>query len=90
MARVNIRRQGGAAIITIPAGVLRELAVDVGESLDLEVNDGVMIVRPSRASARRRYSLRELLAGVTPAVARAMRKQSSAWHEGAPVGRELP
>ena len=54
MPTVNIRKQGGAAIMTIPADVLKELAVGVGEALELEVADGVMVARPARRSARRR------------------------------------
>ncbi len=90
MSRVNIRKQGGAAIMTIPAEVLKELAVSVGESLDLEVAEGVMVARPAQRSARRRYSVAELLEGVTPAVAREMKRESAAWHAGPSVGRELP
>ena len=90
MPTVNIRKQGGAAIMTIPVDVLKELAVGVGESLDLEVADGAMVARPARRNARRRYSVAELLEGVTPAVAREMRRESAAWHSGASVGRELP
>lgn len=90
MPTVNIRKQGGAAIMTIPAEVLKELAVSVGESLDLEVAEGVMVARPARRGARRRYSVAELLEGVTPAVAREMQRESAAWHAGPSVGRELP
>ncbi len=90
MPTVNIRKQGGAAIMTIPAEVLKELAVGIGESLDLEVAEGVMVARPAQRSARRRYSVAELLEGVTPAVAREMKHESAAWHTGASFGRELP
>jgi antitoxin ChpS len=90
MPTVNIRKQGGAAIMTIPADVLKELAVGVGETLELEVADGVMHARPARCSARRRYSVAELLEGITPAVARKMTRESAAWHSGPSVGRELP
>ena len=90
MPTVNIRKQGGAAIMTIPSDVLKDLAVGVGESLDIEVADGVMVARPARRGARRRYSVAELLEGVTPAVAREMNRESAAWHTGPSVGRELP
>ena len=76
--------------MTIPAEVLKELAVAVGETLELEVADGVMVARPARRSARRRYSMAELLEGVTPAVARTMARASAAWHSGPSTGRELP
>ncbi len=90
MPTVNIRKQGGAAIMTIPADILKKLALNPGEALEIEVADGVMLARPARTSARRRYSVAELLEGVTPAVAREMRRESAAWHTGSSVGRELP
>lgn len=90
MSTVNIRKQGGAAIITIPAEVLKELAVGVGQALDIEVSNGALIARPTRGGVRRRYSLAELLEGVTPAVAREMAKASAEWNDGPSVGRELP
>lgn len=90
MSTVNIRKQGGAAIITIPAEVLRELAVGVGQALDIEVSNGALIARPTGVGARRRYSLSELLDGVTPAVAREMAKASKDWNDGSSVGCELP
>jgi antitoxin ChpS len=77
------------AIMTIPAEVLKQLAVEVGESLDLEVSDGVMLARPAQTNSRRRLRLSELLDGVTPALARQMAAESAEWHSGAPVGREL-
>ncbi len=90
MPTVNIRKQGGAAIITIPAEVLKELAVGVGQALDIEVSNGALIARPTGGGMRRRYSLSELLEGITPTVAREMSKASAEWNEGPPVGRELP
>jgi antitoxin ChpS len=90
MTTVNIRKQGGAAVMTIPADVLKKLAVGLGEALELDVTDGVMVARPARTRSRRRYSVSELLEGVTPAVARAMTRESVARHVGPSVGRELP
>lgn len=76
--------------MTIPADVLKKLAVGPGGTLELEVADGVMLARPARTGARRRYSVAELLEGMTPAVAREMTRESAAWHTGPSVGRELP
>ncbi len=90
MPSVNIRKQGGAAVITIPAEVLKQLDLGIGETLRLEVNGGALIARPQRQAARRRYSLAELLEGITPSQARSMRKATSEFHAGPPVGRELP
>lgn len=48
MITVNIRKQGGAAIMTIPSDVLKVLNVEVGASLELEVTDGFFTARPVR------------------------------------------
>ena len=90
MPSVNIRKQGGAAIMTIPAELLKELAVCIGQSLELEVSDGVLHARPATTSRRRRYSMIELLEGVTPSLARQMVDESDEWRAGPSVGRELP
>ena len=90
MTTVNIRKQGGAAIMTIPAEMLKALAIEIGEALEVEVSQGALIARPTRQRARRRYSLAELLAGITPKVAGEMTKASAELHSGPSVGRELP
>jgi antitoxin ChpS len=87
MITVTIRRQGGAAVITIPAGVLKLLGVEVGSTLQIDVANGAITARP--AAARKRYRLAELLRGVTPA-AMAKLNADTAWsREGTPTGREL-
>lgn len=86
---VHIRRQGGAAIVTIPAHLLRSLHADVGTPLDLQVNNGVLTARPVLASTRKRYSLKELLQGTTPEAMSALQAETAWAREGAPVGREI-
>jgi antitoxin ChpS len=88
MITVNIRRQGGAAIITIPAEVLKQLDLDIGTPLELQVADGVFTARPARPASRRRYTLAELLRGVTPAAMAALQADTAWAREGDPVGRE--
>jgi antitoxin ChpS len=86
---VSIRRQGGAAVMTIPKEVLKTLDIDVGSELEVMVNGSGFTAQPKAKQARRRYSLRDLLKGATP---KAMRKlsQQTAWaREGDPLGREL-
>lgn len=48
MIIVNIRKQGGAAIMTIPANVLKLLDLEVGATLELQVVDGGFTARPVR------------------------------------------
>ena len=89
MKTVSIRRQGGAAIMTIPPEVLKTLQLDVGSKLDVEVNGDSFTARPRSRPVRKRYSLRELLRGVTPDKMRKLNDETSWAREGDPVGREI-
>ncbi|MDR9751655.1 PbsX family transcriptional regulator [Pseudomonas sp. SZMC_28357] len=83
----KIRRQGGAAIITLPPTLLKLLHLEVGAQLELDVVDGQLIARPVVPSTRKRYSLAELLEGAEEIEAL---NAETAWaREGDPVGREL-
>lgn len=83
----KIRRQGGAAVITLPPTLLRLLHLEVGAQLELNVVDGELIARPLVAPARKRYSLAELLEGAEDIAE--LNKQTASAREGDPVGREL-
>lgn len=89
MAIVSIRRQGGAAIMTIPAEILKELAVDVGSQLNVVAKAGAFIARPKAKTERKRYSLRELLRGATPEAMRKLNEETAFAREGDAFGREL-
>ncbi len=87
MITVTIRRQGGAAVMTIPSDVLKLLNVEVGSTLQLEVANGAITARP--AVSRKRYRLAELLRGVTPGLMAKLNADTAWAREGARVGREL-
>ena len=87
--RVHVRRQGGATIMTIPVEVARALAINVGDTLDVEVADGALTAKPRGKPVRRRYSLRELLRGATPQAIRRLNRETAWAREGEAVGREL-
>ena len=89
MTTVNIRRQGGAAIVTIPAPLLKQLNVGVGEALELDVANGTLTARPAVTDKPRRYTLKELLRGATPRNLAMLKRQTAGVLNGAPVGREL-
>jgi antitoxin ChpS len=89
MSLVSIRRQGGAAIITIPSEVLKALHLDVGAQMEIAVTADGFTARPLEKPKRRRYSLRELLRGATPRTMRQLQDETAWAHEGASVGREL-
>ncbi len=89
MITVNIRKQGGAAIMTIPSDVLKMLNVEVGATLELDVTNGAFTARPTHQVVRKRYTLAELLNGVTPEDMAALYADTAWAREGGPVGREL-
>ena len=86
MMTVNIRKQGGAAIITIPSDVLKILNIRVGSTLELSLTKEGFVACPA---VRKRYTLNELLHGVTPKSLKALNKQTQWAREGKSVGREL-
>ena len=82
----KIRRQGGAAIMTIPPTLMKILRVEIGSEVSLSVVDGELVARPL-AEPRRRYKLAELLRG---SEALAGLNAETEWaREGDPVGREI-
>ncbi|MFJ4544235.1 AbrB/MazE/SpoVT family DNA-binding domain-containing protein [Pseudomonas sp. NPDC088885] len=83
----KIRRQGGAAIITIPPTLLKLLHLEVGAQLELNVVDGELIARPAAPPARKRYTLSELLEGAEEL--QKLNVQTAEALDGGPVGREL-
>jgi antitoxin component of MazEF toxin-antitoxin module len=89
MITADIRRQGNTTIITIPNDILRAINVDIGATVEIHpTNDGFYVRKPSR-KARRRYSLQELMRGVTEDFARDLNEETSWSREGIPMGREL-
>ena len=89
MPLVSIRRQGGAAIMTIPAEVLKSLHLDVGTQMDIAVTEQGFTARPVEQPKRRRYTLKELLRGATPDTMRQLHEETAWAHEGPATGREL-
>lgn len=90
MMTVNVRKQGGAAVITIPADVLKVIDAAVGTTLELIVRDGAFTARPLKMSGGKRFTLKDLLRGTTPArVAKLNAETAWARQSGAVVGREI-
>ena len=86
MITVQIRKQGGAAIMTVPAHVLKMLNVGVGSTLALSVTKEKFIAQPT---IKKRYTLKELLHGATPKNIKALHEETQWARKGEPVGREL-
>jgi antitoxin ChpS len=82
----KIRKQGGAAVMTIPPALLKLMDLEVGAQVTLSIERGKLVAEPA-SSARKRYSMAELLKGQAE-----MKRLTAevAWaQEGEPVGREI-
>lgn len=83
----TIRRQGGAAVMTIPPALLKLLDLDIGSQVELGVWAGRLMAKPVTQVIRRRYSAAELFKGSEHL---AELDNQTAWaREGDPFGREL-
>ena len=89
MLSMPLRKQGGAAIVTIPPSVLKSLDLKIGNELQMDVRDGALVMIPAKPSKRKRYTLAQLLEGATPKVVKALNDDTAWSREGDAVGREL-
>ena len=85
MHTTNLRRVGGSIMLAVPPALLDLLRLRAGTKVDIDVQNGRLIVQPR---TRPRYSLDELLAqceepGDAPSA------EDHAWMDAKPVGNEL-
>jgi antitoxin MazE len=79
MASVTqIAKWGNSLGLRLPKSVAREAQLDEGDTVDVSVKNGAIVIRPSRPT----YSIEELVAKITPR----NRHDESDW--GPSVGRE--
>jgi antitoxin MazE len=74
----QLAKWGNSLSVRLPKSVALEAQVDEGDTVDVSVRNGAIVIRPSR----RTYSLDQLVARITPR----NRHGESDW--GAPVGHE--
>jgi antitoxin MazE len=60
-----LRKWGNSIGLRIPAGLLSELRLSENSAVDLSVEDGRLIVAHRQQKRKWKYSLEELLEGVT-------------------------
>ena len=60
--RTEVARWGNSLAVRLPRQVLEQTGIAEGTAVDLDVEDGRVVIRP----AVPRYGLDELLAGITP------------------------
>ncbi len=89
MLFMPLRKQGGAAIVTIPPSVLKSLDLKIGTDLRMDVRDGALFMMPVKPTRPKRYTLAQLLEGATPRVVKALKDETAWSRERDAVGREL-
>jgi antitoxin MazE len=75
---VEIQKWGNSGAIRLPAAVMKQVNVVLGDRLDLKTEDGKIVLAP----APHGYRLDDLVAGITKA------NLHESVDFGAPVGRE--
>jgi antitoxin MazE len=75
----QVSRWGNSLGVRLPKWAAREAQLDDGDTVDVSVDNGAIVIRPSRP----RYSLDELVGRITPR----NRHVESEW--GTPVGHEV-
>ena len=89
MLSMPLRKQGGAAIVTIPPSVLKSLDLKIGNELQMDVRDGALVMVPAKPAKRKRYTLAQLLEGATPKAVKALNDDTAWSREADAIGREL-
>jgi len=59
----KVRKWGNSLAVRIPKALAREIEAECGCEVNLEVENGRLVITPVK---RPRYTLKELLAGITP------------------------
>lgn len=84
MHTTNLRKVGGSIMLAVPPALLDLLKLGVGAKVEIDVQDGRLIVEPK---SRPVYSLDELLAQCEETSTQSA--EDRAWMEAKPVGNEL-
>jgi antitoxin component of MazEF toxin-antitoxin module len=79
----NIRKWGNSAGTIIPAAILQDAGLEIGDTLDAQVVEGKVILSP----LARELTLEELLAG-SPKENLAITDEDREWLDAPAVGRE--
>ena len=78
-ATTQVAKWGNSLGVRLPKSVAREVRLDEGDAVEVSVDNGAIVIRPSR----RRYSLDDLVRRITPR----NRHDETDW--GGPLGGEV-
>ncbi len=80
----KIQRWGNSAAVRLPASILKAMDLGSGDTLEIGVEDGTLILTPVKV--RPRYQLSELLAQCD--LSAPQDEELAAWNGSKPVGNE--
>jgi antitoxin ChpS len=69
--------------------VKNPLDLKIGNDMQIDVGDGALVMVPVMPAKRKRFTLVQLLEGVTPKPVKALNDDTAWSREGEPVGREV-
>ena len=81
--RITIKKWGNSAGMIIPGALMDELGVKIGQSLEAEVMNNQLIMKP----IRKKYTLDELLAQGDPSAPKV--SEEDIWGKDNPLGKEV-
>ncbi|WP_312745503.1 AbrB/MazE/SpoVT family DNA-binding domain-containing protein [Cedecea neteri] len=81
--RITIKKWGNSAGMVIPGALMDELGVKIGQSLEAEVMNNQLIMKP----IRKKYTLDELLAQGDPSAPKV--SEEDIWGKDNPLGKEV-
>lgn len=77
--KLNIQKWGNSAAVRLPAAMLAQMGVSIGDEFEVEVAAGAATLRVARPE----YKLADLVDGITP------ENRHAEVDFGEPVGREI-
>jgi len=83
--KLSIQKWGNGAAVRLQRPLLRQIQCEIGETLEVEVVDGGLFLRPTK---KPEFSLDELLATCTPDRV-GLSEEDREWLEDSPQGKEL-
>ena len=81
--KVAFQRWGNSLALRVPKAVAEEIGASDGKTAEMSVRDGKLVIEVIKPRRKRRYTLDELVAGITPE----NRHEELDW--GPPVGNEV-
>ena len=81
--RITIKKWGNSAGVIIPGAIMKELNMQVGQSMEAQIVDNQVVLKP----LSKRYTLEELLGQCDPNAASAT--EDELWGNAGPMGNEV-